>query len=35
MDLARAVMSNTSAIKSFREIENVYLELDVPHYLKT
>jgi len=35
LDLARAVMSNTSAIKSFREIENVYLELNVPHYLKT
>jgi hypothetical protein len=35
MDLTRAVMSNTSAIKSFREIENVYLELDVPYYRKT
>ena len=35
MDLARAVVSNTGAIKSFREIENTYLKLDIPHYLKT
>jgi len=35
IDLARTVMSNTSAIKSLREIEDVYLKLDIPHYLKT
>jgi transposase-like protein len=34
-DLAKAVMSNTSAIKSFREIENTYRKLDIPHYSKT
>lgn len=35
VDLARTVMLNASAIKSYREIENTYLELDIPHYLKT
>jgi transposase-like protein len=35
MDMARVMMSNTNAIKSFREIENTYLKLNVPHYLKT
>ena len=34
-DLAKAVMSNTGAIKSFREIENTYRKLDIPHYSKT
>lgn len=32
---ARAIMSNTNAIMDFRDIENKYLELDVPHYFKT
>ena len=35
MDLARAVMSNTNAINSFRDINTVYTELNIPHYLKT
>lgn len=35
IEFARAIMSNTNAIKDFREIENKYLELDVPHYFKT
>lgn len=34
-DLARAVMTNTSAVKTFRDIENTYLKLDIPHYSKT
>lgn len=34
-DLAKTVMSNTSAIKSFREIENTYHKLNMPHYSKT
>lgn len=33
--LAKAVMENSNAIKSFREIENTYLKLNIPHYLKT
>jgi len=32
MDFAEVVMSNTNASRTFREIENKYLELDVPHY---
>ena len=35
IEFARAIMLNTNAIKDFREIENKYLELDVPHYYKT
>lgn len=34
-EFARVVMSNSNAIKDYRNIENKYLELDVPHYLKT
>lgn len=34
-EFAKAIMSNTNAIKDYRNIENKYLELDVPHYLKT
>lgn len=32
---SRAIMSNTNAIRDFREIENKYLKLDIPHYIKT
>ncbi len=35
LTFARAIMSNTNAIRDFREIEDKYLELDVPHYIKT
>jgi len=35
IDFARTIMSNANAIRDFREIENKYIELDVPHYLKT
>ena len=35
VDFAREIMTNTNAIKGFREIENKYIELDVPHYSKT
>ena len=34
-DLAKTVMSNTRAIQSFREIEDVYQKLGIPHYIKT
>lgn len=34
-DLAKAVMTNTGAVKTFRDIENTYLKLDIPHYSKT
>jgi len=34
-DLARAVMANTNTLASFRGIEEDYLKLDIPHYLKT
>lgn len=34
-DFAKAVMENSNVIKSYREIENNYLKLNVPHYLKT
>ena len=35
MELAKEVMSNTSAIESYRKIEKNYLDFDIPHYLKT
>ena len=35
IDLAKVIMTNTNAIKSFRGIENTYLVLDIPHYSKT
>ena len=35
MDLAKLVTSNTNAIKTYRGIEDKYLELGIPHYSKT
>jgi len=34
-DFAKVIMENSNAIKSYRKIESTYLELDIPHYLKT
>jgi len=34
-EFAKVVMDNPNAIKSYRKIESTYLELDIPHYLKT
>ncbi len=34
-DLAKVVMQNSNAIKLYKEIENKYLELNIPHYLTT
>lgn len=34
-EFARVVMSNSNAIRDYRNIEDKYLELDIPHYLKT
>jgi len=35
MDLSKVIMSNTNAIKTYRGIEEEYVKLDIPHYLKT
>ena len=34
-EFARIIMSNTNAIKDYRNIDGKYMELNVPHYLKT
>ena len=34
-DFAKVVVENSNAIKSYRGIESAYLELNIPHYLKT
>jgi hypothetical protein len=35
MDLAKLMTSNTNAIKTYRGIEDKYLELGIPYYSKT
>jgi len=34
-ELANAIMSNTNAIKDYRDIEMEYAKLDIPHYSTT
>ena len=34
-DLAKLIMSNTNAIKTYRGIEEKYIKLDIPHYIGT
>jgi transposase-like protein len=34
-DIAKVITANVTAIKAFKEIENIYLELGIPHYSKT
>jgi transposase-like protein len=34
-DLAKLIMSNTNAIKNYQGIEEKYIKLNIPHYLKT
>jgi hypothetical protein len=33
--LANTIMSNTNAIKDYRNIEMEYTKLDIPHYITT
>ncbi len=35
IDFAKILTTSTSAISVFREIEDSYLKLDIPHYSKT